>query len=135
MDLFVSDITLREIAGYQSTFPESIREMICRSVQQIPIEDIESLLGKHEADASNFDRRIEGHLRNALPSNFKIQANHRVAKVTQYNSDIVIDTPSVSICIEIEKGYMSRFELDILKMQVHASSLLEKDIRTIVYGV
>ena len=95
---------------------------------------METLLGKHEADASNFDCRIESNLRTAVPSNFEIQTNHRVAKVTQYNSDIVIDIPSVSICIEIEKGYLSRFELDIFKMQVHASSLLEKDNRTKVYG-
>jgi hypothetical protein len=132
--LFVNSITFCENTGNKSTFPESIREMICRSVQQIPIEDMETLLGKHEADASNFDRRIESNLRTAIPSNFEIQTNHRVAKVTQYNSDIVIDIPSVSICIEIEKGYLSRFELDILKMQVHASSLVEKDNRTKVYG-
>jgi hypothetical protein len=135
MDLYVCDTTLREILGEQSVFPESIREMICRSVQHITIEDMETLLGKHEADASNFDRRIESHLRASVPSNFEIQTNHRVAKVTQYNSDIVIDIPSASICIEIEKGYLSRFELDILKMQVHASSSLEKDNQTKVYGV
>lgn len=135
MDLFVSEITLQEITGHKSEFPECIRDMICRSVQQIPIEDMVRLKDKHESDEGYFDRRIESYLRTAVPSNFKIQANHRVAKVTQYNSDIVIDTPSASICIEIEKGDTLRFALDILKMQIHASSLLEKDNRTKVYGV
>jgi hypothetical protein len=32
--------------------------MILQSFKRIPIEDMEHLLNKHEADAGNFDRRI-----------------------------------------------------------------------------
>lgn len=135
MDLFLCDKTLREVAGSTSTFPEPLRRMILQSVQQIPIEDMEQLLDKHEADADNFDRRIEVHLKNAASPDVRIHSNQRVNQETKFNSDIVIDAPSASVCIEIEKGYMSRFELDILKMQAHASTLQEKDNRVQVYGV
>jgi len=135
MDLFLCDTTFREIAGDKSTFPESLRRIILQSVQRIPIEDMEQLLDRHEADANNFDRRIESHLREAVSPDVRIYNNHRVSRETRFNSDIVIDAPSTSVCIEIEKGYMSRFELDILKMQAHASTSQEKDNRAEVHGV
>lgn len=135
MDLFLRNKTLREIAGNKSTFPKRLRRMILQSVQQIPIEDMEQLLDKHEADVGNFDHRIESHLRKAASPDIQIHINQRVTQETKFNSDIVIDAPSASVCIEIEKGYMSRFELDILKMQAHASTLQKKDKRAQVFGV
>lgn len=50
MDLFLCDMTFREIAGEESPFPESLRRMILQSVQRVPIEDMEQLLERHEAD-------------------------------------------------------------------------------------
>lgn len=74
MDLFLCDMTFREIAGEESPFPESLRRMILQSVQRVPIEDMEQLLERHEADPDTFDRRIESYLREALSPDVRIHA-------------------------------------------------------------
>lgn len=88
----------------KNTFPKQLRKMILQSAKRIPIEDMEQLLDKHEADAGNFDRRIESHLRKEASLDIWIHVNRRVIHSVKFNVNIVIDTPSASVCIKIEKG-------------------------------
>lgn len=133
MNLYICSTTFQETAENDSRFPPSLRQLICQSVEQIPIDDMEQLLSKHETDPDNFDGRIEANLRNSL-SNSSINSNYRISDRTRFNSDIVIHTENISVCLEIEKGYMSRFEFDILKMQTFASTLLQEDAKRQVFG-
>lgn len=116
MNLCVEDTTFQEISGGESTFPKAIRSAIKQSLRQIAVEEMEDLLARHESDQTNFDGIFEVHLRHLLSSVVKIRANHPVSATTKFNSDLVIDSDAESVCLEIEKGYLSRFELDILKM-------------------
>ena len=126
MDLFTYDTTLQEISGHNSKFPSTLRHLICQSVQQIQIEEIDQLLKKHEADPDNFDGKIEAFIRKSASTNISINTNQHISKQTRFNCDIALHTDNISICIEIEKGYLARFELDILKMQSFASMILQE---------
>ena len=134
MQLSVSDTTMREIAGDESVFPGSVRAAICKAVRQITIEDMNRLSGLHESDPDNFDGTIEANLRELLPPDTSINANCHVTKTTRFNSDLVIRSKDSSVCLEIEKGYMSRFELDILKMQAFAAAELVGNAESGVFG-
>jgi hypothetical protein len=125
MNLFTYSTTLHEAAGNSSRFPTTLRQKIFQSVEQITTDDMNELLSKHESDPGNFDGRIEANLKKILPK-ASIKANQRVSNKTRFNSDIVIHIGDASVCLEIEKGYMSRFEFDILKMQTFASTLHQK---------
>jgi len=134
MNLFTCSTTIQEVVGNKCRFPSSLRQIICQSVEQIPIEDMEQLLSKHEADPDNFDGRIESNLKSIAPRAASINTNQRISNQTRFNSDIVIHKGDISICLEIEKGYMSRFEFDILKMQTFASNLLREKPKMHVFG-
>ena len=135
MNLYICSMTFQETVGNNSQFPPSLRQLICQSVEQVPIDDMGQLLSKHETDPENFDSRIESNLRNISPAAISINANQRISNHTRFNSDIIIDKDDFSVCLEIEKGYMSRFEFDILKMQAFASNvLLQEDARKRVFG-
>lgn len=84
------------------------------------------LLGKHETSADNFDRTLESHIRSIDPL-LHVERNRLISSSTRFNNDLFIYTGAECVAIEIEKGTMSRFEFDILKMQVFAS--LEKKRR------
>ena len=120
MDLFVSSVTLREVIGESCRFPKGLRELLCGVVGGITAEELAGLLSKHEADRGNFDARLEANLRELNPS-LHIRANCRISDRTKFDNDIVIDTDDALICLEVEKGNMSRFEFDILKMQAFAT--------------
>lgn len=134
MNLYISDTTMREINGDKSTFPECLREMIRKSLDIVDIEEMNQALSKKETDPDNLDGRIETSIRNASCGDIAICANHRISNQTKFNCDIVIHKGNVSVFLEIEKGYLARFELDILKMQVSADALLEKGRQNQVYG-
>ena len=82
-----------------SRFPSSLRQMICQSVEQIPIEDMEQILSKHETDPENFDGRIEANLRNNLPNASIIpigisscaMVNQRADRERRANSNYVLN--------------------------------------------
>lgn len=134
MNLSVCSTTLREIGEGQSTFPPSLRQIICQSMSSIPVEEIDQLLSKHETDPNNFDSRVEANIRSNSPTGMTLYANHKISSQTKFNCDIVIRLDDISVCLEIEKGYLSRFELDVLKMQAFAHAVLEKDPQTRAYG-
>ena len=133
MNLFTCSTTIHEAAGNSSKFPTSLRQKIFQSVEQISTDDMNELLSKHESDPGNFDGRIEANLRTILP-NASISSNQIISNKTRFNSDIVIHIGDVSVCLEIEKGYTSRFEFDILKMQTFASTLHQKYPNRKVFG-
>lgn len=135
MDLFTCDKTLREIAGKESQFPSTLRHLICHALQQIQIEEMSQLLTKHETDPDNFDGKFEAFLRKSALTDMSIDINQHISKLTRFNSDIIIHFDNIYTCIEIEKGYLARFELDILKMQSFASMVLKKDVRQQIFGV
>jgi len=122
-----------ELTDNQVKFPETVKQHICQAVRQITIEDLDDLFSKHESDPENFDGRVEANLRNLIPA-VSIETNYRISKLTRFNSDIFIQTDNSYICLEIEKGYLSRFEFDILKMQVFASNKLKQFPNYTFYG-
>ena len=132
--MYIYDTTLREICGAKSTFPVSLRQIICQSVKDIPTEEMDQLLSKSETDPNNFDGRIEANIRSHSPGDITISTNHPISNQTKFNCDIVIHMDDVSVCLEIEKGYLARFELDILKMQVLADTLRQKVHKKQIYG-
>lgn len=118
MNLFVRSTTLRD--GDQDRFPTRFRQLLCDAVAGIGAEELEGLLAKHEADPGNFDAKVEANLRELDPS-LAVKANCRISDSTKFDNDIVIEADDALVCLEIEKGNMSRFEFDILKMQAFAS--------------
>lgn len=115
MNLSTVSTGLYEIVRGESRFPASLRDIICEAVGQIRVDELDDLLSKHEADSTNFDARIESNLR-ALLGEANITANCRMNPSTRFNCDLVIETTEAVVCVEIEKGNLARFELDILKM-------------------
>ena len=121
MSLPVRSMTLREANGQRSRFPKRLRQLICGVVEDIDAEEMPQLLSKHETDRGNLDGRIEASLRELDPS-LLIKANCRISGRTRFDNDLVIEADDALVCLEIEKGYLSRFEFDVLKMQAFASS-------------
>ncbi|MFC1806507.1 hypothetical protein ACFL09_05965 [Planctomycetota bacterium] len=119
MKLLVSSVTLREATGGQAKPLSHLRNAIIRAVEKITAEELSDLLARHEADADNLDGTIEANLRKLDPA-LKIKADCRISAHTNFNSDLVIEGEDRLVCLEIEKGNTSRFELDILKMMVFA---------------
>lgn len=116
MNLLVQSTTLKEVRGETGSFPHAVRDPICQALGQISMEQLQELLSRHESDKSNFDSWVEKSLREIAPS-LTIRRNYRVSTATKFNHDLLIETGDDIVCLEIEKGYTSRFELDILKMQ------------------
>ena len=133
MKLFVSAVALREIVGEEARLPSRLRSLVARAIEQITVEELGSLLAKHETDADNLDGRIEANLRRLDPT-LKIEANCRISARTNFNSDLVIESEDGIVCLEIEKGDTSRFELDILKMMVFACRQSASEEGRPVYG-
>ena len=119
MRLRVISTTLREVLSDTALFPAPVRQTLCDAVGSIAAADLPPLLAKHESDPANFDGTIESVLRQANPD-LSIKANHTISGGARFNNDLVIETDGASICLEIEKGTLSRFEFDILKMQAFA---------------
>jgi len=117
--LCVRSTTLRQAAGGKPRFPAELRAALVAAVRVIRIADLLDLLARHEADAANFDSRIEENLRDAGPD-LAMHRHCRVSPRAKFNHDLVIEAPAGVACIEIEKGNMARFEFDILKMQASA---------------
>ena len=120
MSLSVCSTTLREIVGEASRFPDELRALICDAVSAVSLADMEALQDRHESDPENFDGRIEQNLRSASQA-IELNANCPISGKTKFNNDLVIEANGNLVCLEIEKGQLSRFEFDILKMQTFAS--------------
>ena len=120
MDLFVRSRTLCEVMDGHSRFPTRLRQLLCEAVAGIGTEELEGLSSKHETDRGNFDGKVEANLRGPDPS-LVIKANCRISDSTRFDNDMVIEADDALICLEIEKGNLSRFEFDILKMQAFAT--------------
>jgi len=133
VNLCVEDTTVREADGKAATFPASLRVLIHQAVGRIGADELPALLGKHETDAENFDSKIEACLRDLKPS-IRIRANCRISNRTRFNNDLALETDHELVCLEIEKGYLSRFELDILKMQAFASTRRQDGERRPIFG-
>jgi hypothetical protein len=131
MNLFVVSTSLHEMLSGQRRFPDHIGGSICEAVRQIGIDELDDLLSRHETDSTNFDGRIEASLRTLSPA-LGIRSNAKVNPHTKFNCDLVIESDAALVCLEIEKGYLARFELDILKMQSYAyhgrSALPQKEV-------
>ena len=133
MGLEVCSTTIHEAAGGGSAFPEEIRDLLCKAVAEIKCEELPELLDRHESDPKNFDGRIEQNIRTLRPD-LTVHANHRISESTKFNIDLVLEANGALVCVEIEKGSMSRFEFDVLKMQAFASQRLAKRPDAKVYG-
>ena len=133
MNLGVCTTTVREAAGDGTSFPAAIRDLLCKAVSAISVEELQTLMAKHESDSDNFDGKIEGIIRSMQP-NLTLHANHPVFAGAKFNNDLVLETDDALVCLEIEKGPMARFEFDLLKMQVFASQWLAKRPGAKAYG-
>jgi hypothetical protein len=133
MSLSVRSETLREVVGERSRFPGDLRELLCRAVEAIGAEELPELLSRHEADPANFDGKVEANLRAIAPL-LAIKANCQVSGQAKFNNDLVIGADDAMVCLEIEKGSLSRFEFDILKMQAFASSRGPAEANKPVFG-
>jgi len=120
VSLSVVSVSVREAAGIGSRFPPRLREVLSQAVGRVSPEELPGLLAKHEADPANFDARIEQNIRELAPS-LVMAKNEPVSPPGGFNSDLVIRTADTAVCVEIEKGHLSRFELDILKMLAFAT--------------
>jgi hypothetical protein len=85
MKLFACDTTLCEFNGALSTFPACLRKTISQSVEDIPIEEMNQLLSKHESDNNNFDGRIEANIRSYCSDDITVCANHEISSQTKFN--------------------------------------------------
>ena len=121
MNLSVRTVTLLEANGEPGRFPKRLRQLLHSVVEGIDAEAMPDLLSKREADQGSFDGKVEAVLRELDPL-LTIKANCPISDRTKFNNDLVIDADEALVCVEIEKGYLSRFEFDILKMQAFASS-------------
>ena len=133
MNLCVRSVTVREVGGNVGRFPKRIRDVICRAVETISQTEFQGLLAKKEADPENFDSRIEQNLRKLDPS-LAIRPDCPVSPAVRFNSDLIIAAGDAEVCLEIEKGQTSRFELDVLKMQAFASHLKRKRPKRRCFG-
>ncbi len=133
MGLRVCSVTVREVAGDRSLFPGAINDLLCKAVSSISAKELQTLMDKHESDPANFDGRIEEIIRSMQPS-LTLHSNHRVFEGAKFNNDLVLETDDASVCLEIEKSPLARFEFDILKMQVFASQWLVKRPGAKAYG-
>ena len=120
VSLSVVSVSMREAAGIGSRFPPRLREVLSQAVGRVSPEELSGLLAKHEADPANFDARIEQNIRELAPS-LVMAKNEPVSPLGRFNSDLVLRTADTAVCVEIEKGRLSRFELDILKMLAFAT--------------
>ena len=121
MNLSVRTTTLLEANSRPSPFPMRLRQLLSAAVGGIDVKAMPDLLAKHETDTGNFDGKLEAGLRELDPV-LAIRANCTISDLTKFNNDLVIDSDEALVCVEIEKGYLSRFEFDILKMQAFACS-------------
>lgn len=121
MNLFINSTTLREVVDDDSQFPEKIRRALCSAVEAISVQDMDELLSRHESDSTNFDGRIEENLREAGGLS-TITRDYRIIPDRKFNHDLVIEEDDTFVCVEIEKSYLARFELDLLKMQAFSSN-------------
>lgn len=133
MKLSVSSFTMQESAGQVGTFPKAIKQKICNAIEAISIDEMSKLMAEHESSAENFDGQVERNLRVQAPQ-MSIEANRRILPRTKFDNDLVIEAGGNVVCVEIEKGTMSRFEFDILKMQALAHQCRKKATRAKVYG-
>ncbi|MFH1732552.1 MAG: hypothetical protein ABIF82_13005 [Planctomycetota bacterium] len=133
MNLNVRSKTLREIAGEQSRLPDHLRSLLCHAVEAISVDDMAELMDRHESDSANFDGVVEANIRK-LDVNALVGANQRISDANRFNNDLVLTTNECCVCVEIEKGYMSRFEFDILKMQAFAARCRREQPEVAVYG-
>jgi len=133
MGLSVDSFLMSEILGQASAFPKRVRQCLCDAVQSVSVEDMAELATRHESDRENFDGVVERNLRKLLPGS-SIAANVRVSGRMRFDNDLVVETDSNAICVEIEKGNMSRFEFDILKMQAFADARRGGDRTSKAYG-
>ena len=134
MGIHVQSITLSETIGAKARFSPTLRDHICQAVRSIAPEDLPLLLKRHETDRGNFDSTVERKLR-ALAPGLTVRRNDRVSENTRFESDLVIDEgDSGLVCLEIEKGNNSRFELDILKMQMYATKCRKHHSSTRYFG-
>ena len=120
VSLSVVSVSMREAAGIGSRFPPRLREVLSQAVGRVSPEELSGLLAKHEADPANFDARIEQNIRELAPS-LVMARNEPVSPPGRFNSDLVVRRADTAVCVEIEKGQLSRFELDILKMLAFAT--------------
>jgi len=120
VSLSVISVSMRKAAGSGSRFPPRLREVLSQAVGRVSPEELSGLLAKHEADPANFDARIEQNIRELAPS-LVMAKNEPVSPPGRFNSDLVLRTVDTAVCVEIEKGHLSRFELDILKMLAFAA--------------
>ena len=133
MNLSVRSTTLREANGEPGRFPKRLGQLICRAVAGIDAEEMSDLLSKHETDPGNFDGKIEARLRE-LDGALVIDANCRISDRTKFDNDLVIEADDALVCLEIEKGNVSRFEFDILKMQAFAGSRKRQHCGKPIFG-
>ena len=133
MNLSVCSTTLREIIGEASRFPDELRALICDAASAVSQADMETMRGRHESDPENFDGRIEQNLRSASQA-IELKANCRISEQTKFNNDLVIEANGNLVCMEIEKGQLSRFEFDILKMQAFAGRYRHEQPKAKIFG-
>jgi hypothetical protein len=126
-------MTLRETIGAKARFSPTLRDLICQAVRSIAPEDLPAILKKHETDPGNFDSTVERNLR-ALAPDLIVRRNDPVSERTRFESDLVIENGASLVCVEIEKGNNSRFELDILKMQMCATKKLKTHPEAQTFG-
>lgn len=119
MNVGVCSTTFHETGNGNSLFPAQLRDQVCEAVQQITVRQLKELGGLHETAPSNLDGTIEANLRSLDPA-LQIRSNSRVSPRTRFNADLVIETDDAVVSLEVEKGKLARFELDILKMQAFA---------------
>jgi len=133
MNLSVCSTTLSEIAGEASRFPGELRALICDAASAVSLADMEAMLSRHESDPDNFDGRIEQNLRSANQA-IELKANCPISERTRFNNDLVLEANDTLVCLEIEKGQLSRFEFDLLKMQAFASRHRYEQSRVKIFG-
>jgi len=123
----------REAAGKAGRFPSRLREALVHAVKVIRAEELPALLARHESAGDNLDARIGRNLREALPA-CEVTANRPVSRAARFNSDLAIRTGEVAVCVEIEKGELARFELDVLKMQAFAAEVKREESGVKCFG-
>lgn len=133
MNLTINSVTLQEVVGANSLFPVGLREVLCGAIERIPIETMGELQAKHESDPSNFDGKVEENIR-LVDGTLSIKRDCLIMSHTKFNHDLVIETDESVVCVEIEKGYMARFEFDILKMQAFSRNRQKANPSIHIYG-
>lgn len=125
--------TLRAVAGGRNCVPKETADLLEKAVSTVSVDEFRTLLDKHESDPGNFDCRLRQIIQELRPS-LSVHANHRILEEARFNHDIVLETEEVAVFVEIEKGYLARFEFDILKMQASAGQWKVKRPGAKVFG-